>query len=103
MSKHTPGPWSLPHFANADSGCQCHCVFSESQSGFGCIAEIPWDGENENLQAATANSRLISAAPDLFAALESLLSKAYKQNFNDSYPEILAECEAAIAKARGES
>ena len=39
----------------------------------------------------------------LINALEALLGKAYKQNFNDSYPEILAECEAAIAKARGES
>lgn len=40
---------------------------------------------------------------DLISALQALLGKAYKQNFNDSYPEILAECEAAIAKARGEA
>lgn len=37
----------------------------------------------------------------LLVALEAVLGKAYKQNWNDQYPEVLAQAEAAIAKAKG--
>lgn len=83
--KHTPGPWkylenrngSLDLLAKTDViACQIH------------IKE--------------ANAHLIKAAPDLYSALEVMLGKAYKQNWNDNYPEELEQAQAAIAKANGE-
>jgi uncharacterized coiled-coil DUF342 family protein len=38
---------------------------------------------------------------ELVKALETLMGKAYKQDFNEGYPEIMEECEAALAKAKG--
>lgn len=37
----------------------------------------------------------------LLAAMEAMVGKATKQNWNDLYPEILKQAFAAIAKARG--
>ncbi|MCV5785409.1 hypothetical protein OFN20_31475, partial [Escherichia coli] len=34
-----------------------------------------------------ANAHLIAAAPDLLNALQAMLNKAYKQNWNDHYPD----------------
>ena len=44
---------------------------------------------------------LIAAAPDLLETLEVILGKMYKQNWNDGYPELCDQAEAAIDKARG--
>ena len=48
---------------------------------------------------AAALDRVRRAAPALLAALKALLAKAYKQNWNDAYPEQLAQAETAIALA----
>ncbi|WP_255478864.1 hypothetical protein [Pantoea sp. ME81] len=48
------------------------------------------------------NARLISAAPELLEALQAMLSKAYKQNWNDNYPEEVEAAQAAISKALGQ-
>lgn len=101
MNKHTPGPWVWTE----------HHLVPESEMPAageypGCVA-IADDGSaygeyNQTCKPESANGRLIAAAPCLLEALDLLLAKAYKQNFNDAYPEILAKAEAAIAKARGE-
>lgn len=70
--KGTPGPWSVPHFASDDVSCECGYVFSESQSGFGAVASVPFGGENESYEQAKANAKLIAAAPELLKALEAL-------------------------------
>lgn len=49
-----------------------------------------------------ANSKLIAAAPDLLEALQAMLSKAYKQNWNDQYPDEVSKAQAAISNALGE-
>lgn len=58
------------------------------------------------IEAATRNERedalLIAAAPDLLEALQAMLSKAYKQNWNDQYPDEVSKAQAAISKALGE-
>lgn len=58
------------------------------------------------IEAATRNERedalLIAAAPDLLEALQAMLSKAYKQNWNDQYPDEVSKAQAAINKALGE-
>ena len=48
------------------------------------------------------NGALIAAAPDLLEALQKMVSKAHKQNWNDAYPEELQSAQAAINKALGE-
>lgn len=111
MSKHTPGPWQIIGGYN---------IYSElgGQSGDGDTADASdgWHiasigdaptfvgGEEVYLSRdlQRANARLISAAPDLLEALDGMVSKAQKQNWNDNYPEELNAAYKAIAKARGE-
>lgn len=75
MSRHTPGPWQVPHFAT-DSPCECRSVVALACYP-GAICEIFADngksiGDGGNgappLEQAKANARLIAAAPDLLAA-----------------------------------
>lgn len=105
MSKHTPGPWSVPHSADEESGCSCGYVFSESQRGFGAVATVPFGGEDENYPLAKANAKLIAAAPDLLEALQPFLDFADRELdlHGDVIPESIIEAaRAAIAKAKGE-
>jgi hypothetical protein len=62
-SKHTPGPW-----CEGGDNINGHGILgpAEATQGF-YIALIP-----DELQAAAANARLISAAPDLLALLEDV-------------------------------
>ena len=46
-----------------------------------------------------ANAQLIAAAPNLYEALSDMVSKAQKQNWNDSYPKQLENAIAALDKA----
>lgn len=97
MNKFTAGPWIIDDFdisSKADPAnliASLYAVEKDDRGGYYLGDEFK------------ANARLIASAPDLLAALEALLGKAYKQNFNDSYPEILDACETAIAKARGDA
>lgn len=109
MSKHTPGPWVVIHGKNvfsslgADAGDGCKADDDDRWYIADCeIGSTRVAGLHTliSIDASNANARLISAAPELLEALELLLGKAYKQNFNDAYPEILEKCEAAIAKAK---
>lgn len=65
MFKGTPGPWMAPHFVRDDVRCNCAYVFSESQVGMGSICTIDHGAEDEPLEIAKANARLIAATPDL--------------------------------------
>lgn len=89
--KHTPGPWMVT--ATED----CYCV-----ANAGRYVIVPERGKVK-ADNSEADARLIAAAPELLAALERMLSKAYKQNWNDNYPEELEQAESAIAKAKGDS
>jgi len=91
MSGFTRGPWL--HRGKSDS---VHTQIKDYPYG-DMIFQFHDEGSPSDSDLA-----LILAAPQLLSALESLLGKAYKQNFNDSYPEILDACESAIAKARGD-
>ena len=48
------------------------------------------------------NAKLIASSPELLEALQKMLSKAYKQNWNDAYPEVIKSAQNAINKALGE-
>ena len=57
------------------------------------------------IEAETRNERedalLIAAAPDLLEALQAMLNKAYKQKWNDHYPDEVSKALSAISKALG--
>lgn len=99
MSKHTPGPW----LAERD-GSDNWNVVSPAFTGFdyfvvGTEGLYRGDGSDE------ANARLIAAAPELLAALESLRDGVLNIRGVDvdAYcPDEFAAARAAISKATGE-
>ena len=124
MSKHTPGPWSLPHFASPDIDCRCGFVLCNSLMGsiatVHCSGEGNWEkaGDNPRFDEACANAHLIAAAPELLEALKELVSSvnATMNSMESAGVKIpfvpceillvtlkdeVLEAEAAIAKAEG--
>lgn len=95
MSKHTSGPWAFWSGYNAYDKIEAQVTAEDGDIVIASYNHLIAEGE--------ANASLMAAAPDLLEALELLIGKAYKQNFNDAYPEILEKCESAMAKARGET
>ena len=82
MTERTPGPWQVsPNDA---------ATVTDSKSEF--VAYV----------AVKADARLISAAPDMLAALEKMRyqSRAAWMTMGSA---LRSQCEAAIAKAKGES
>lgn len=85
MSGWTPGPWI------AD---QCG-VFAGNEDICDCGERAQWSGDSFHpFKNAKANARLISAAPDLYAALVAMLDE-------DDGGRAAGMARAAIAKADG--
>ena len=96
--KGTPGPWrvSEKHGDLIDIRHNDNGIGAISLNLAHVVARQSWSKEAE------ANAKLIAAAPELLEALQKLLRKAYKQNWNDAYPEETQSAQAAINKALGE-
>jgi hypothetical protein len=103
MSNHTPGPWFSPDGKaikqdyrpiglTEAAGCMIGAVMGGPTSGPAFI---------EIAEEVEANTRLISAAPDLLDALEGLLF-AYNDpgNTGSTHSDKVEAAQAAIAKAR---
>jgi hypothetical protein len=107
-AKHTPGPWQIypapyPLIETADgiAVAKTDCSLSRVSG--------KWV---ENREMLAANAALISAAPDLLAALEELLVERYAleepEEFDadgrwTSSSPASVKARAAIAKAKGEA
>lgn len=49
-----------------------------------------------------ADAYMLGASKAMFEALQAMLNKAYKQNWNDQYPDEVLRAQEAIKKALGE-
>lgn len=96
-AQFTPGPWGIESETRSASGSEL--VVTEANGGFS-VAEAAHDGAGFSYSMARANARLIAAAPDLLAALESLKTSIRTRS---NHVDALNAAAAAIAKARGES
>lgn len=47
-----------------------------------------------------ANAYLMRTAPQMLDLIEELMAKAYKQNWNDQYPELIAKAEEILELAK---
>ena len=85
MNKHTPGPWQI-----ADGESRRVYLINHGRDAVG--ETVYTDTRNP------ADARLIAAAPDLLAALQSLINDQRDANL-----PILSQARAAITKATGEA
>ena len=105
--KFTPGPWKATETININWGTEtalaCPIEAGDSIVALNIITGPFVDDVTE--AEGEANAALISAAPDLYAALEALL-KAVDSGI-ESDPELwrrgVSLANKALAKARGES
>ena len=94
-AKHTPGPWRVAPAGDYSSG-----VNIDAPTGY--VALVGGDISDP----IEADARLISAAPDLLAALEKAVKHYGKPGGPWNVPSEpgtwIADAHAAIAKAKGE-
>ena len=100
MSSFTPGPWergpsgATIYAAKKQPGPVSNMIIADCRPG-------------RTLAERHANARLITQAPEMFAALEDALPElvatmeAYPQS--QALPELVARIEAILAHAKGES
>lgn len=86
MSKHTPGPW----FVSGTAEDNVLAVITDGKHGPDALFPI---------KCEWSESYLIAAAPDLLEALEKV-AKALER-YDSGHP-LIADANAAIAKAKGE-
>jgi hypothetical protein len=92
---YTPGPWSVmptPTDAQNTHKIMYDCVQERRRIGAVCGVFAKDDGE------ATANARLIAAAPELLEALRHLVARVIE---NGGTGDLIDSALAAIAKAEG--
>lgn len=117
-NKHTPGPWVLDGY-RIYGPPDARSKHRNGRALIGGVVDdaIEWRdgplavGERPEFQAeSTANARLMAAAPELFAELDSAartchaLNKGYcSGSFEDCRQPRCRDYRTALAKARGES
>ena len=89
MNKHTPGPWFY------ETGNTEALIVERDGT---TVAELQTTYQTTAHRSLEANARLIAAAPDLLAALQSLINDQ-----RDASLPILSQARAAITKATGEA
>jgi len=111
--KHTPGPWSVPHFARPDVNCECGYVLTDHLMGAVCTVYASgegndWrNGDNPKFEEAVANAHLIASAPDMLAALRAMVARMELYAGPDGIhageqdKALLIQANAAIAAAEG--
>lgn len=108
-TKHTPGPWfswrnssnEMYTISTAETEIENDDEFEETGEDL-TVAGV-WLGEEEDAEdVAKANARLIAAAPELLAALKTLIEPCACYGRNQGNHGVSCEiARAAIAKAVG--
>ena len=101
MSKHTKGPWKVDYTKqNVRAGLGVNVAFCGESGVYGVNGS-----QSVGVMEARANARLIAAAPDLLAALQSIAECCDEDHAARDYAsrqtEIRGIARAAIAKATG--
>lgn len=96
MSNHTKEEWLV------DRQDYCICVERNGDPlEIATIGAMDHNGIKYVIgDESWANAYLMRTAPQLLKSLEAMLAKAYKQNWNDQYPELLKQAEEVIALAK---
>lgn len=100
--KGTPGPWEVTTWTDQLFAEVANENYHQVSSGRGFFDDESKNGFGFAGLMSQHDANLIAAAPDLLEALQAMLSKAYKQNWNDQYPDEVSKAQAAISKALGE-
>jgi hypothetical protein len=103
-ASHTPGPWFVGPSLEPDGNCLAAPVMGLDAF----VAHVLFDDEGDS--EATANARLIAAAPDMLEALEAWHLYDSRDDSGPNagvqmmldYDRALTLTRAAIAKARGQ-
>lgn len=98
----TPGPWRFDEQTTLSGGPVFYIAQDDNAKYTPNYSDVSQTCSGELKHIQKANAQLIAAAPDLLEALQAMLNKAYKQNWNDQYPDELSKAQAAISKALGE-
>lgn len=98
--KHTPGPWIVTH-----DGRLIEAEYREGYVASVSFYDSQFCGPEDEAEAA-ANAFLIAAAPELLEALKAARSAWLAEansgdGVNEEQEPILAQVDAAIAKAEG--
>lgn len=96
MSNHTKEEWLV------DRQDYCICVERNGDPlEIARIGAMDHNGIKHFIgDESWANAYLMRTAPQLLKSLEDMIAKAYKQNWNDQYPELLKQAEEVIALAK---
>ena len=91
----TPGPWAIVPYGDGDS-----LVIHSDHASRVCFLAMP--GNLGSFDRIKANARLISAAPDLYEELNSLIAYAQSvASLCDVHYAHIDKALAALAKAEG--
>lgn len=105
VEKFTPGPWASHRAKTPVDGEYDWCVFCEVDGKRHVIIEAFGRVDVDMRPNAQANASLISAAPDLYEALEKCIT--YIEQDKAGLPRtpgyVLGEIHAALKKATGET
>ena len=103
--KWTSGPWKAAGYGYQEWKQPKHGAFAgaiRSENGQHIYAgpSSLWALCGATQEEATANAHLISAAPDLYEALDALVEACLRQNLK--FGALVGPARVALAKARGE-
>lgn len=96
MSNHTKEEWLV------DREDYSICVMRNDEPlEIATIAAMDHNGIKYAIgDESWANAYLMRTAPQLLAMLEELMAKAYRQNWNDQYPELMEKAETVLELAK---
>ena len=100
ITAHTPGPWTVEKDIGSTSSRVTFRIGGNIQAAISSEQGIATTNAPAlmSVEEAEANARLIAAAPELLAALQTLVNSLCPY---DTDPECWANAMAAIAKATG--